>query len=177
MNRIEYIASFSIFAGASEQDLTEILRYSEVLDFDSGETIFRESDKASNIYGLLEGEVELVLVIKDKILKTDVQFEEYARINRETVERDIVVDSVKASEIFGWAAFLPEGHYTSEAVTVCASKVFVIKADNLKDYFSSNPHVGYPFMERLIAIVAKRLTSRTNKLIEGWSEAFSVNKI
>lgn len=62
---------------------------------------------------LLEGEVELVLVIKDKISKTDVQFKEYARITERQLN---VVDSVKASEIFGWSAFLPEGHYVTNIV-------------------------------------------------------------
>jgi CRP-like cAMP-binding protein len=177
MDEKECISGFSIFAGASPEHLEEIAKHVALLHFDSGETIFQEGAKASRVYGLLDGEVELILVAKDSVLKTDVQYEEYARSKTETVERDIIVDSIGPGEIFGWSAFSPEGRYTSKAVCVEPSRVFALPADNLRVLFNKYPQVGYPFMERLLEIIAKRLTNRTDRLIEVWSEAFNGNRI
>ncbi len=171
------ISGFSIFSGASQDHLSAIAKHVEVLKFHSGETIFHEGTKGSKFYGVLEGEVELVLVAKDNVLKTDVQYEEYARSRTETVERNIVVDSIGPGEIFGWSAFTPEGRYTSKAVCVGPTRVFALSAANLRAFFSDHPQMGYPFMERLVDIISKRLTNRTDRLIEVWSEAFNINRI
>ena len=34
---------------------------------------------------------------------------------------------------------------------------------------------GFVFMERLAEIISQRLKNRTDKLVEGWSQAFDVN--
>ncbi len=177
MDERELISGFTIFSGASKDHLSEIAKYVEVMTFDSGETIFQEGEKASKIYGLLEGEVELVLVSKDNVLKTDVRYEEYARTRTETIERDIAVDSVGPGEIFGWSAFSPDGRYTSKAVCSEATRVFALPAKTLRAFFDKHPSLGYPFMERLVETISKRLTNRTDRLIEAWSEAFNVNRI
>ena len=177
MDEKECISGFSIFAGASPEHLAKIAKHVVVLNFDAGGTIFQEGAKASRVYGLLDGEVELILVAKDSVLKTDVQYEEYARSKTETVERDIVVDAIGPGEIFGWSAFSPDGHYTAKAVCVKPTRVFAIPADSLRALFDTYPQVGYPFMERLVEIIAKRLTNRTDRLIEVWSEAFNGNRI
>lgn len=173
----ELFSDFSIFAGVSQDHLAEIAQISELLEFDSGETIFTGGEEASKVYGVINGEVELSLVVKDKILKTDIQFEEYSRTQIETIERDIVVDSVGSGEIFGWSALTSSGRFTSTAKCAGPTKVFCLPADTLRSFFAENPQVGYPFMEQLAEIISNRLVNRTDKLIEGWSEAFNVDRV
>jgi CRP-like cAMP-binding protein len=177
MNEKEIISGFSIFSGASQDHLSELAKHVELQSFESGETIFREGADAAKVYGLLDGEVDLILVAKDSVLKTDVQYEEYTRSKTETIERDIVVDSIGQGEIFGWSAITPEGHYTSKAVCVKPTRVFALPADSLRAFFNKYPQVGYPFMEQIVEIISKRLTNRTDILIDAWSEAFNVNRI
>lgn len=173
----ELFSNFSIFASVSQDHLAEIAQFSEVLEFDSGETIFTDGDEASTIYGVINGEVELSLVVKDKLLKTDIRFEEYSRTQIETIERDIVVDAVVSGEIFGWSALTSSGRFTSTAKCAEPTRVFSLQADTLKSFFTQYPQVGYPFMERLAEIISNRLVNRTDKLIEGWSQAFNVDRI
>lgn len=177
MNEKELISGFSIFSGVSQDNLSEIAKHAEVMDFNPGEAIFLEGVEASKVYGVLDGEVELILVAKDSILKTDVQYEEYTHSKMETIERDIVVDSIGPGELLGWSALTPDGHYTSKAICVEPTRVFALPADSLREFFVKYPQVGYPFMERLAGIISKRLTNRTDRLIDAWSEAFNVNRI
>jgi CRP-like cAMP-binding protein len=177
MKEKELIAGFSIFSGVSQDRLSEIAEHVEVLSYNPQEAIFQEGVKASKIYGVISGEVELVLVAKDSILKTDVQYEEYTHSRTETVERDIVIDSVGSGELLGWSALIPDGTYTSKAVCGEPTRVVAIPADNLRAFFEKYPDVGYPFMEGIVEIISQRLTNRTDRLIDAWSEAFNVNRI
>lgn len=177
MSELNVISDFSIFKGISIGHLKEITDDAEMVEFAKGEAIFKEGDEASTLYGVLSGEVELVLVAEDKILKTDVQFEEYTHKETEVIEREVVVDTIGVGEIFGWSALTPSGKYTSAAVCARQTKVIALPASNLKTFFSLQPQIGYPFMEKLAAIISKRFANRTDKLIEGWIEAFAVNRI
>lgn len=177
MGTPELIADFSIFSDFSRNNLLEIAQYLEVLEFNADDTVFREKEKADKFYVVLSGEVELRLIASDQILKADVHFEDYTRTKTEIVEREIAVDSIEPGEIFGWSALTPAGNFTSKAVCVEPTKVFAFPAGTLRNFFIQHPEVGYPFMERLAEIISNRLTNRTNKLIEGWSEAFNVNHI
>ena len=171
------ISEFAIFSGITLNHLAEIAEHVEVTEFDSGETVFEEGTEAANLYGVISGEVDLILIARDDQLKTDVEYEEYAHSEVETVERQITVDSIGPGEIFGWSALSPTGFYTSKAVCSEPTRVFAIGAKTLKAFFNKNPHVGYPFMERLAAVISSRLANRTDKLIEGWIQAFAVDRI
>lgn len=171
------ISEFAIFSGVALNHLTEIAEQVEVMEFGSGETVFDEGVEAANLYGVVSGEVDLILIARDNVLKTDVEYEEYTHSEVETIERQISVDSIGPGEIFGWSALSPTGFYTSKAVCREPTRVFAIGAKTLKAFFNKNPQVGYPFMERLAAVISSRLANRTDKLIEGWIQAFAVNRI
>lgn len=171
------IAEFAIFSGVAFNHLAKIAEFVEVMKFGSGETVFEEGTEAANLYGVISGEVDLILIARDDQLKTDVEYEKYAHSKIETVERQITVDFIGPGEIFGWSALSPTGFYTSKAVCSEPTVVFAIGSKNLKAFFNKNPQIGYPFMERLAAVISSRLANRTDKLIEGWIQAFAINKI
>jgi CRP-like cAMP-binding protein len=173
----ELILRLPIFSGVSSNLITQIAQHMEVLDCDSGEPVFQVGEEATHLYGVLEGEVDLLLIARDENLITDVQFEEYTHVKTETLEREIVVDSIGPGQIFGWSALTPSGHFTSKAVCATNARLLAIPAKVLKTVFMNSPEVGYPFMEQLADIISKRLANRTDKLLDGWSQAFSVNRI
>ncbi len=174
----DLIAKFSIFDDMPQEHIAEIGRCTEILEFKSGDTILWEGEKATNLYGVIEGEVELSLTVRDKILKTDIQHEEYVRTHVETIERDIILDTIIPGDIFGWSALTSSQLYTSTA-KCCAtpSTIFAMEAEDLMAFFRKHPTIGYLFMERLVELISQRLRNRTDKLIEGWSQAFDVDRI
>ena len=118
--------------------------------------------------------VELSLVVSDRILKTDIQYEESIQTHINTIEKDITVDLIEPGEIFGWSALIKPGLFTTTARCSKAARIISLPADKLKAIFDKNPRVGYGFTERLAEIISQRLRNRTDKLIESWNQAFDV---
>jgi len=170
-------SGFSLFEDFSDDHLEEIAQHVELLEFNPEEVVFTMEEEAAQLYGVYSGEVELIMVAEDEILKTDVRHEDYARSEIKKVNRDIVVDTIGEKEIFGWSSFTATGRYTSKAVCVEPTRVIALQASSLKGFFQHNPQVGYPFMVRLVELISQRLAKRTDKLIEGWSQAFKVNRV
>jgi len=171
----ELFNGIPIFADIPQEHLLEIVQWGKVLEFDLNETIFHVGENAFDLYSVVSGEVELSLVVRDELLKTDIQYEESIQTHIETIEKDIIVDSIKPGEIFGWSALIKPRLFTTTAKCSKSARIISLPADKLKAIFNKNPQVGFVFMERLAEIISQRLKNRTDKLIEGWSQAFDVN--
>jgi len=168
---------FSIFSEIPTENLMEIAQFGEILEFGAGQTIFKDGENASDLYGVLDGEVELGITVKDKILKADIQYEEALQTWIETIESVIIVESINPGEIFGWSAFIAPRLYTSDATCSQSARIISLPADELRSIFTQNPQVGFVFMERLSEVISQRLRNRTAKLVESWNQAFDVNRI
>jgi CRP-like cAMP-binding protein len=173
----DLLKDFPIFSDTPQQYLSEIAQLSKVLKFDLNQTIFQKGEKAFDLYGVVDGEVELIITVRDKIIKTDIQYEESIQTRIETIEKDIIVGSIETSEIFGWSAFINPRLYTTTAKCSKPATIISLPADKVKSIFIKNPKLGYVFTERLSEIISQRLKNTTDKLIESWSQAFDVNRI
>jgi CRP-like cAMP-binding protein len=98
------LAGFSFFSDVNPNTLEQISKKGEILEFKAGDVIFRVDEPATNFYGLLEGEIELILVFKDKVLKTDIEYEEAIQATMVDEEKHIIVDMVQPRQVFGWAS-------------------------------------------------------------------------
>ncbi|OQY06352.1 MAG: hypothetical protein B6I22_05660 [Desulfobacteraceae bacterium 4572_123] len=177
MFKQDLLKCFPIFQDIPQEHLSEILQWGKILEFDSNETIFQNGEDAFDLYGIVDGEVELSIMVKDKILKTDIQYEKSIQTHIETIEKDIIVDSIAPGEILGWSALIEPGQYTTTARCSKSTRIVSLPADKLKAVFIKNPQTGYVFMGRLAMIISQRLKHRTDKLIESWSQAFDVVRI
>ncbi len=173
----DLLKNFPIFSDTPQENLSEIAQLGKILKFDLSQTIFEEGGKASDFYGVVDGEVELSITVRDKITKTDIQYEESIQTRIETIENDIIIESIETSEIFGWSAFVNPRLYTSTAKCSKPARIISLPADQLKSNFAKNPQIGYVFMERMSQIISQRLRNRTDKLIESWNQAFDVKRI
>ena len=171
------LTGFSFFSDIDSKTLETISEKSEVLEFKAGDVIFHHGAPSTHFYGLLEGEVDLILVFKDKVLKTDIEYEEAIQASMVDEEKAIVVDTVLPGQVFGWSSIVGPGKRTVTAECSEASRVISIPADELKAMFDNDHTLGYIVMKRLSDIIAKRLRNRTDKLIETWGEAFDIGSI
>lgn len=173
----EMLKNFAIFSDIPQECLSEMVQWGKVIEFNPNETVFQNGESASDVYGVVEGAVELSLVVKDKILKTDIKYEESIQTHMEIIEKDIIVGSIGPGEIFGWSAFIKPRLFTTTARCSRATRVISLPADKIKGLFDRNLQVGYVFMEQLSEIISQRLRDRTDKLIESWSQAFDVSRV
>jgi CRP-like cAMP-binding protein len=173
----DLLEKFPLFSDTPQENLSEITQLGKIVEFDLNQTIFQEGSKAFDLYGVVDGEVELSITVRDKIIRSDIQYEESIQTSIVTIENDIIVESIEANEIFGWSAFVSPRLYTTTAKCSKPARIISLPADELKSIFVKNPQLGYVFMERMAQIISQRLRNRTDKLIESWSQAFKVNRI
>ena len=168
---------FPFFSDVDPDALEAIAAKSEILDFKAEDVIFHVDEAATHFYGLLEGEVDLVLIFKDKVLKTDIEYEEAIQATIVDEEKEIIVDTVTPGQVFGWASIVGPSKRTVNAECSENSRVVAIPADELIAMFNQDHTLGFIIMKRLSDIIARRLRNRTDKLIETWGEAFDIGSI
>jgi len=171
------LSGFKFFSEVVPETLEMIAQKGEVLEFGPGDVIFQFDESAEHIYGLLEGEVDLSVVFKDKVLKTEIEYEEAIQARMVDEEKSIVIDTVLPGQIFGWASLVGPARRTVTAGCTEDCRVVAIAAADLNAMFAKDHNLGYAVMKKLADIIAKRLKMRTEKLIETWVEAFDGDAI
>jgi CRP-like cAMP-binding protein len=177
MTEKNLLAGLKFFSGVPPEKLEKIARKGDILAFKADAVIFRYDEPAEHLYGVLEGEVGLSVVFKDKVLKTDIEYEEAIQASIVEEEKSIVVDSVQPGQVFGWASLVGPGRRTVTAHCLKAARVIALPAAELRAMFEEDNALGYVIMKKMSDIISKRLKKRTEKLIETWVEAFDANAI
>ena len=173
----EILKSFDFFSNMDEGKLAEISQLIETHEYNSGDIIFNQGEKAENMYGLLDGEVELRAVFNYKKITKNIQYEESVHTEEETIERSIKVATIGPNRVFLWSAFVKPHIITSTAICSKNSRFFVLPADKIKEMFEKDPSFGYLFMVKLSEIIYRRLSERTDKLVEMWGHTFEAGEI
>ncbi|CAB1065799.1 hypothetical protein D1BOALGB6SA_10598 [Olavius sp. associated proteobacterium Delta 1] len=171
------LTDFKFFNEVKPDTLDSIAQMGEIIEYAAGDAIFRFDEPAIHLYGVIDGEVDLSVVFKDKVLKTEIEYEEAIQASMVEEEKSIVVDCVLPGQVFGWASLVGAGRRTVTAHCAQASRVMVLPAADLRMMFEADNALGYVIMKKLSDIISKRLQKRTEKLIETWVEAFDVDEI
>jgi CRP-like cAMP-binding protein len=119
--------------------LAELSVIAREVSFLSGELIFTEGDPAQELYLLLDGWVDIVIVTND-------QGQPYQ-----------LVTTLTPGEMLGWSAVVAPHIYTTSAI--CASPVWAISFDqiDLQSLFETNKKLRYTMMVRICQVIAGRL--------------------
>jgi CRP-like cAMP-binding protein len=174
---INKLSMFEIFSDVSQDTLSAIAGICNILECEENEIIFHQDDPAKEFFGVLEGEVELNLIYREKVMtKQIIDYEEAIVSKYEIQERPIVADIIGSGEVFGWSSFFDSG-WTATAKCSRKTKLLFLKVSELKAMFEKDNELGYLFMTRLAGLISKRLHHRTDKLIEVWGEAFEIDNI
>ena len=95
------LQGFKFFSELTPEALDKLASKSEQLAFDTDDIVFRFEEPAEHFYGLIEGEVELTLVFTDRVLKTEIEYEQSVHARMVDQKRQIVVDYVRPAQVFG----------------------------------------------------------------------------
>ena len=172
------LSEFDFFSDMSQDVIAAIAEKCRILEFGENDIIFHQDELANDFFGVIEGEVELDLVYKEKVLTMPVIDYEEAIVSRyEIKERPIVADIVSPGDVFGWSSFFTDGHWISTARCARQSKLFSLPVSEMKALFDNDNALGYIFMTRLAGIISQRLRHFRDKLIDVWGEAFEAPRI
>jgi CRP-like cAMP-binding protein len=170
------LSNFEIFKDMAQHSLKAIAQKSDILKLKTNDVIFRMDEPAGNFYGLIEGEVQLIITFKQKALHTEIEYEEAITARHEILEKPIIIDTIHSGEVFGWSSLVAQsGRWTVTAQCSKPSSIIALPASSLKAIFDDDPKLGYIFLGRLMKIISKRFHHVEEKLIDAWGEAFDVH--
>jgi CRP/FNR family cyclic AMP-dependent transcriptional regulator len=82
----------------------------------------------------------------------------------------IVVEQVDEGEVVGWSWLVPPYRWSFDARSVEPSSLIEIDAGALRERFEADPALGYEVMKRFVPVMASRLSSARERLVECVSE-------
>ena len=143
-----------LFLGLDDADLLRIaaLPSAHEATFSPGEVIFRGGARASHLFVLREGEIDLVMAVPSEHLD-----------GAHTVQ----VDRVTTGGCFGWSALVRPHFYVMSAVCIRPSAVVSIGGAELMALFEDDHNIGYRVFQSLSHIIGARLRDVEQALVTG----------
>lgn len=171
------LSQFPFFSDVTGERLDEIASFSLLQTYCKGDLVFQNDEPARNLYGLASGDINLSILFKEEIVSRDIRYEEYISTHVEIMEKPVVIESVKTGDIFGWSALVEPERMTATARCETDCDIVLIPAIKIKQLFGRDPELGYLLSAKISNIIAQRLNSRTQKLVETWCSLFKAEKI
>ena len=143
MVKLDIIKENYMFRDLKQEQISKIDAISHEKNYEAGQCVFKEGDKAEHIYILEEGRVLLEMRI--------------APYPERSHSPSAVIDVVSKGEVFGWSALVPPNIFTLSASTADKCRVIAVDGSKLFDLMEEDPVMGYEIVKRLAKITAIRL--------------------
>ena len=140
------LEDIAFFQGLSSADRKRILADFRAEDHRAGEVFFQQDQPADRLYLLVSGRVEI-------------RFKPYDG-------EALTVSIIEAGGVFGWSAALGRSSYTSGAVCTADGRCLSIRGRDLRRICQDHPATGVILLERLAEVIALRLTSTHDHVME-----------
>lgn len=146
MASIDDLKKYSIFQGLNDRELELIAQVAKEETYEGDVRIFEEKAQATDLYLVLEGEVDI------KVLSPD--------------NERITIAQVMPGEILGWSAIVEPNIRTAGAWVKGKTRLITLRADSLNDLFDKNNHIGFRVMKAIASLISDRLKSLNTKYAE-----------
>ncbi len=153
----EELKGIYLLADLNEQMLEKFLPFFQSLQFNEGDIIFEEGEKAENFYCLKRGKILLEVEISETIT--------------------ISLGSIKPGYSFGWSALLPGSFHTTYAVCAEPYEVLAIPEDKFLDLLEGDRDMGYRVMKFVSMTLKGRLEKRTGQFLKVMSKHPDIQRL
>ena len=133
----EIFDQLAIFEGMDTSQRALLKPYFVRCECKDEDVIFVQGNRAEFLYIVIEGEVAIRFKPDDG--------------------PELVVSRIKEGGVFGWSAAFGSGFYTSGAVCIQSAKLLRVRGADLKMLRENHPETGILILERLAAVVARRM--------------------
>lgn len=140
------LEDLAFFHGLSTADRKHILANFRAEEHRAGKVLFLQDQPADRLYLLVSGSVEI-------------RFKPYDG-------EALTVSAIEAGGVFGWSAALGRPSYTSGAVCTSDCRCLSIRGRDLRRICQEHPATGVILLERLAEVIAMRLTSTHEHVME-----------
>ncbi|GAP15615.1 protein containg cyclic nucleotide-binding domain [Longilinea arvoryzae] len=141
----QQFAGLSFFQGFTPEQIAEICPIMEAIPCEKDAVIFQQNQRTDYLYILEEGEVVI-------------QYKPYDG-------PPMVIARIHPGGVFGWSAALGRDVYTSGAQALAPGRAIRMQIDSLQQFCSQHPETGKILLERLASVIAERLKSTYNEVL------------
>ena len=157
---IDFLDKVQIFQGLNEEQLAEVIKYCEGVDFQPGVKLFNQGEDAVYLWIVKEGQVEL-------------RFDAGGGASSE----EHTISSISEAGAFGWSSFTSPNKYRLSGYcggTPC--KLIRVDREGLRQLFEKDAQIGYVVISNVAAVVGTRFhefqeeaaRQRGQDLLAGW---------
>lgn len=147
MQAIMDFRKFDFFHAFSEDQLAELMKVTDKKTFKKGAQIYKEGDRANQIFIVSKGWVKLRKMDPEKDI-------------------DITFENRGKGELFGAACFMKPQEYTLNAVCMEDSEILAMDADSLFDLFHNDYQIGYLFLKEIAKVYFERYKGVKRQLFD-----------
>lgn len=144
----EMLAEFDLFRDVSKEALHEINSLGKTLKVEKGNFVFREGEKADNLYLLISGSIAL-------------------RVNLTSQPDSVTVSFINSPhQTLGWSGVVAPNHYTASAYCEEDSELLVLPSAGFLQILEKHPEAGYKVMLRITEVISDRLRNSRQALLK-----------
>ena len=145
---INQLRSVHVLSYLNDDMLRKIEPITTIMDYKTGEFIFKEGEYAEHLYAILEGEVGLE--------------------TEKNPSRLILVTKLSRGRTLGFSAVLDTEHrkYLGYAKAMTDTKLFAWKGSELEKLFVQDYELGFLIMRRIANTIHKRLDVTKTQLVD-----------
>ena len=138
--------NLQLFEGFSAEELEELQSVIEQVDFPAGETILYQNHRATTLYIVISGEVEI--------------------LHKPYDAPTITINRLSTGGVFGWSAILGRKVYSSTVVAKTDCTLYRILAFKLQQLCERHHETGVVLLEKIAMSVAKQPAKIHEQILE-----------
>ena len=136
----EVIRRYPYFSGMSMERINLLANIAEEIECEQDQYFHHEGEAIDKVYIIVKGEVSLVTSLPQQ-------------------DKEVVINTLGAGDVFGWTSLLPPYTAGSGAKSVTNCKLVEFSASELRSKFEEDFQLGYLMMTKIAQIIRERLDS------------------
>lgn len=136
----EVIRRYPYFSGMSMERINLLANIAEEIECEQDQYFHHEGEAIDKVYIIVKGEVSLVTSLPQQ-------------------DKEVVINTLGAGDVFGWTSLLPPYTAGSGAKSVTNCKLIEFSASELRSKFEEDFQFGYLMMTKIAQIIRERLDS------------------
>ncbi|WDP91792.1 MAG: cyclic nucleotide-binding domain-containing protein [Desulfobacter sp.] len=155
MVTVEMLEKLEIFDKLTNQELGKILEICSLEEFQNQDRLFMEGEKASDMWVVAEGKVELRFEMPN------------TQASSSNTTMSAHGEEIPQSQVFGWSCFIPP--YKMRLSAYCTSRkcqVVKVHGEKLNQLMASEPSIGFKIMGYLVQVVGFRFKQMQDEVVK-----------
>ncbi len=140
-----------LFAGLEERYAEQLSGCSQLVGFDSGESLFREGEPADRFYVIRRGRVALELFVPGR--------------------GPMTIETIDEGEVVGWSWLFPPHTWHFDARAVSPVRAIAVDGVCIRGKCDDDHALGYELMTRFSAVLLDRLNATRLRLADLYGDS------